>query len=138
MSFYCYKNDPEVIASFEAPSYALKKFLESQFKALPAVGLTTYLLNKVINGRVFPNKVLLPDTQALNCLFDKLSQDYIWVERRGLMVEIKVAWHIDKQLGLSVLLCMKQLDNEQQGWAMLEQVLIRRSKDLSAWWSYGE
>jgi hypothetical protein len=138
MSFYHYKEEPKILASFEAPSDKLKKFLESKIESLRVIGLATFWLNKMINGRVFANKLILPQAQALKCLLDKLSHDYRWADSKGFMVEIRVAWHIEEEFGLSVFLCMKQLDVEEQGWVMLEQVLIKRSNGLCAWWSYEE
>ena len=138
MSFYRYKEDPEILASFEAPSDEFKLFLESKVKSLPIVGHVAFWLNKLINGRAFVNRLVLPEAQALNCLLDKLSRDYLWADSEGFRVEIQVAWHIDKQFGLSVFMCMKQLEEEEQGWTMLEQVLIKRPKGLCAWWSYDE
>lgn len=138
MRFYHYKKEPEILASFEAPSDDLRNFIESKIKSLPATGLVAFWINCLINGRAFANRLILPEAKALDSLFEKLSRDYEWADSKGFMVEVRVAWHIEEECGLSIFLCMKQLEAEKQGWTMLEQVLIKRSESLCAWWSYDD
>lgn len=138
MGFYYYKEEPEVIATYGAPTKDLFTFLESRVSDLRTVGFFSYLLNSLINGRAFPNKNTLATITDIVAVNTKIENDYNWASKNGMMVEIRICNHIEERFGISVFLCMKHIDDEEQGWIMLEQVLIKRSNGRYSWWCYSE
>ena len=137
-SFYHYKDKSQVCETFESPRYELRTRLAEQISRLKPIGRFTYLCHWVINGRAFAEKRRVSADEVLQTTLARLERDFNWAISKGWAAEIKLCDHIEEQFGLSVFVCMKRQDTEDQGWVVLEQVVLKRTSGDFTLWSYAD
>lgn len=138
MGFYRYKQEGTVWAEYSVMSPEVDDCLRLRFGFLRKLTRLEYVGHRIVNGRAFAQRHCLDSEDAISSMINRLNRDFDWASNHGWAVRIVIGSHIEDDFGISLSLWVKQVDQPEQGWTILEQVVMKRFDGKCALWSYSD